>query len=84
MFCVTNHFRGHLPSRLLTLAGKPGIIIAHNNEQVHLNPVFLGRDPNAFADSNSSFRKFRPGFSSETGEVCPKRSSREAQVEVNS
>ena len=55
MFCVTNHFRGHLPIGPLTLTRKPGIISAHNNGQVHLHPVFRRGTRMLLRTPNSSF-----------------------------
>lgn len=83
MFCVTNHFRGHLPIRPLTLTRKTGIISAHNDGQVHLHPVFRGGSRMLLQTPQSSFRRSGSDWVRATVKFARKEALEGGQVEVN-
>jgi hypothetical protein len=83
MFCVTNHFCGHLPIGPLTLTGKPGIISPHNNGQVHFHPVFRGGTECFFADSQQIFRSQARIWIRAAVNFTRREAVEGAQVEVN-
>jgi hypothetical protein len=83
IFSVTNHFGGHLRIRPLTLTRKPGIIGAHNNEQVHLHPVCRDGSRMLLRIPNSSFRGQARIWVRASVNFARRESIEGAQVEVN-